>query len=384
MKKILYCCPYKIDPTLGGAKVYIEAALSFKNRGWEVTLISPDDLGQGNLSGLPESEKLSRYSKALDDHLKKHSAQYDVVEYEHLYLPFPRSNYSHKTLMVGRSILLTHQFTTFTTPSFSTLRGMLGKLLKHRLRKREFKKKLSAADKTLQECDFVTVPNKDDKKVLTQFKINSSKVHVIPYGLFPERRARLSESFSANEKTVKEIAFVGTFDLRKGAKEFPDIIRLVSQKHPDVRFKLLGTSAMFPTREAILQYIPGHLHSYLDIVPKFSPEDLPILLRHSKIGIFPSHMESFGFGVLEMMAAGLPVVAYDVPGPNELLPPPLLVKRADHKKMADKIIELLESKTTYEKMVELVTAKALEFDWNEIAIKTEQLYLSSLEEKKNG
>src|SRR5687767_10241559 len=108
MKRILYCCPYRIDPTLGGAKVYIEMSKAFEALGWDVTIISPDEIGHGILSNLPEASKLKQYSVALNDYLIKHAKDYDVVEYEHLYLPFPRSNYPKKTLMVARSILLTH------------------------------------------------------------------------------------------------------------------------------------------------------------------------------------------------------------------------------------------------------------------------------------
>lgn len=379
MRKILYCCPYKIDPTLGGAKVYIEAAKSLENQGWQVKLISPDELGHGELSNLPEMIKLERYAKALDQYLKVHSGEYDVVEYEHLYLPYPRENYSSQTLMIARSILLTHQFTTFKTPTFNTLRGIIGRLFKGAKRQKELKYKIEQANSTLENADLISVPNNDDKKLLEKFGIPSSKILVLPYGLTPERYAQLS-ALPSIDSEKNEIAFVGTFDLRKGAKEFPEIVRLISKEMPHLKFKLLGTSAMFPTKEAIFNYMPKELHPFLDIVPKFTPEELPALLAKSKIGIFPSHMESFGFGVLEMMAAGLPVIAYNVPGPNELLPNELLVERGDVKSMSEKVISLLKSEANYIMMVKQVKTRALNFNWNDIANQTNAIY----QEKING
>ena len=384
MKKILFCCPYLIDSTLGGAKVYIEAANSLKNLGWDVKIISPDDLGTSKLSQLPEMEKLSKYSIALNNYLIKNSHLYDVIEYEHLYLPFPRSNYAQKTLMVARSILLTHQFTTFSIPHFSTLRSLVGKYLKKYSREREFSKKLSHANLTFAACDFINVPNHQDKEILIKFNIDEKKIRVLPYGLTNQRFLDLSNSYLKSNKIKNEIAFVGTFDLRKGAKEFPDIIRNISNEIPDVIFKLLGTSAMFPTKESILSYMPKDLHKYLDIIPKFSPQDLPDLLTNSKLGIFPSHMESFGFGILEMMAAGIPVVAYEVPGPDELLPKSLLVKRGDHCEMAKKIIALLKSNDFYNPIPTEMIAKAKTFSWENTAIETNKAYLEFIRQKANA
>lgn len=381
MKKILYCCPYKIDPTLGGAKVYIEAAKSLEKLGWNITIISPDDLGQGPLSNLPELEKLEKYSQALDQYLQLHSCEYDVIEYEHLYLPFLREKYSSKTIMVARSILLTHQFTTFSTPTFNTIRGLVGKIIKAPKRRAELLFKISKANITLKNADLISVPNNDDKMILIKNGIEASKILVLPYGLTTERYDQLTR-VSGNLPEKNEIAFVGTFDLRKGAKEFPKIIRLISKEIPSVRFKLLGTSAMFPTKEAIYKYFPKNLHSFIEVVPKFDPKDLPELLMNSKLGIFPSHMESFGFGVLEMMAAGLPVVAYNVPGPNELLPSSLLVERNDYHHMAKKIIQLLKSESEYVQMAQTVKDRASKFNWHDVALETSKIYLENIDQRK--
>ena len=47
--------------------------------------------------------------------------------------------------------------------------------------------------------------------------------------------------------------------------------------------------------------------------------DLPALLADCSVGIFPSYVEGFGLAVLEQLAAGIPTVAFDAPGPRQIL-----------------------------------------------------------------
>ena len=55
------------------------------------------------------------------------------------------------------------------------------------------------------------------------------------------------------------------------------------------------------------------------------------------VGAFPSYVEGFGLAVLEQLAAGLPTVAYNLPGPRDILKstlPDLLVPCGDAEKFA--------------------------------------------------
>ena len=58
--------------------------------------------------------------------------------------------------------------------------------------------------------------------------------------------------------------------------------------------------------------------------------------------MFPSRVESFGYGVLEMLAAAVPVVAYDAPGPHVLLPPEYRVQVGAVRELADRVVDLSE------------------------------------------
>ena len=130
--------------------------------------------------------------------------------------------------------------------------------------------------------------------------------------------------FAADPDVVPDppvVGFVGTFDPRKGMCEFPDLVDRVVRRIPGVTFRLLGTAGMVPDADGVRGYFPRWLWPRLEIYPRYDPNELPGLLAGVSVGVFPSRVESFGYGVLEMLAAAVPVIAYDAPGPHVMLPP---------------------------------------------------------------
>ena len=86
-------------------------------------------------------------------------------------------------------------------------------------------------------------------------------------------------------------------------------------------------------------------YPFLKITSKFKPDQLPTLLKDVKVGIFTSYMEGFGYAVLEKLASGIPVVAYDVPGISDFLlqvDSSLLFEPGDINGLVDKVKYLLE------------------------------------------
>jgi glycosyltransferase involved in cell wall biosynthesis len=170
------------------------------------------------------------------------------------------------------------------------------------------------------------------------------------------------------------VAFVGTFDLRKGAREFPEIVRQVGKVIPDVRFKLLGVKGQLETAEQVRNAFPISLQGGLQIYPVFPADELPRLLADCSIGMFPSHIEGFGFGVLEMLAAGMPVIAYDAPGPPMMLPAEWLVRRGDASGLAAKLLAMLQNPAALIEARLAARAIAGRFTWANAARLTDDAY----------
>ena len=76
----------------------------------------------------------------------------------------------------------------------------------------------------------------------------------------------------------------------------------------------------------------------------YDPAELPRLLADCTVGLFPSYVEGFGLAVLEQLAAGIPTIAYDVPGPSQILHSKrdlLLTPVGDAKTIAERALQIL-------------------------------------------
>jgi glycosyltransferase involved in cell wall biosynthesis len=317
---ILMCCYLPLKPTLGGAKGYLEVAQNYRNLGHNVELVGIEEIVGLDQPYMDEGWRVLYFPQKLKEYLLKHGNRFDVVEYESIYLPFSMKK-ELKCILAVRCSLLDVHLQNIVIPRFFGPRALVGFLLKSLHRKIKLNKKIKQSLISMSYADFVNVQNPTDQKALIKYGIDSKKIIVQPLGLFQEKINQFDyiRSLKENNSKKKIIAFIGTFDNRKGAIEFPKIIKKILDSHPNVEFKLLGVVGMFPSEESIYHYIGNEFRQRLHIRGRFSQEELPELLNDCTYGIFPSYLESFGYGVLEMMAMGLPVVGYNSPGIDMLL-----------------------------------------------------------------
>lgn len=343
--KILLCCHLPLRASLGGAKVYLEAAACYKLNGHQADVVGIDQIVGADAPFMDENWRVKNFPEKLRDYILNRADEYDVIEYESIYLPYDLKK-TKGPILVARSVLLDLHFRKISVPRFKGWRALVGLLLKSRMRRERMESKIEQSLATMNFADFVNVPNPDDKKILADYGVAPEKIIVQPYGLFQERLNLLKKHSSSNKPFVK-IAFVGTFDNRKGAVEFPDIVREILKSNDKVQFKFLGVSGMFPDAESIKRHLNTEDEERIQIIEKYNPDELPSLLGDCSIGIFPSHLESFGFGVLEMMAAGLPVAGYDSPGINMLIPKELQAPRGQAGTLAELIKKLINDSVFY-------------------------------------
>ena len=370
MPRILFCCPHAKTKRLGASKVYLEIAEGFRDLDWEVDLIGPEDLGS---TGQPNSSH--QYAPLLKDYLRSNAAKYDVIEYEHTHLPYARSFFDDRPLFVARSVLLHHCVRNANIQTLPKLKNRLSHLIKKNSRERRSLTVLNQANETLRYADLVNVPNTDDKEVLINAGHSPDKIAVIPFGLTKHRLSQFTPA-ECPSSLNPIIAFVGSFDPRKGLREFPEIVQRIVQQKPDLRFRLIGTAGLVPDESGVLSYFPGHLRKFIEVKPRFDPDELPELLRPCSLGVFPSHVEGFPFGVLEMLAAGLPVCAYRTPGAPMMLNSDFLSAKGDGAALATNLLRLLNDHSYLNEARTWARARATEFNWDSIIKQTSELYLA--------
>jgi glycosyltransferase involved in cell wall biosynthesis len=356
---------------LGAPKVLIELAEALRELGHGVDIAQVPARGgafRRDFSAAPTMTTLAR------ELIQDCAPNYDVVEYDHELLPFPRVDFDRQVLMVARSVLLVHHLETLSIPRPRTLRAAAGRLLKGTKRRTVQTSRIKHATETVREADLVNVSNHRDKNELVRRGFDAARIVVLPFGLSSARRNTFALHCRVDVPARPVVAFVGTFDYRKGALDFPQIARIVCQAVPAARLKLLGTNGLCRTSDAVLRFFPRSLRSRIFIKGHFQPDELPALLADCSVGVFPSYYEGFGFGVLEMLAAGLPVIAYDAPGPPEMLAADHLVSPGDAASMAQKTIRLLNNPDYLLAERKRAVDRSRLFDWSDIAARTAEAY----------
>ena len=373
-KSIAFFSPIKFSKKLGATKNRIEFGDALSKLGWKTYYIGPAELEF-------EDNKFSKrdYSEHLKNYLIKNAGLYDVILYEYDSLPFERSLFHSKTLFVARPALLKYHSRTVKAPVDFLIK--LKSFLKTILITQKNTSSIEAIEiKSLNNCDLIQVQNSMDQDILSK-KFPNKRILKIPNGI-GEDRFNTFQKIEKSYKTLIEkpvIAFVGTFDYRKGAKDIKYFLKNIVKKHPNVVFKLIGTKGMFQTKEEVLNYFPIHLRKNLLIIPEFDPLELPHLLNECHLGIFPSYRESFGFGALEMMCSGLPVIAYASAGPCDFILKDLLVDIGNKELFLSKIYNLLKSSDTLKEYSKLAKIIAEDYQWIKIASTAEQYYNMELE-----
>lgn len=382
--KILLCSPIpRVNPRLGASRVSTDFAEGLSEIG----------VSYEHYPRPEQSFTLWEYAKHLQEFLPTVEDQYDVIDYPFLAKPWiaPEAKTS-RTLKVTRIMLLPHleDFEPDPQPPKTLYRQLrnLARSVSGRANTRFYSPEVRRdMDANIRSAHLTTVANSADRACLIRLGFDAERIKVFPYGLTTSGAAAFDRMHAAPNKPARTpvVAFVGTFDYRKGCLDFPKIVARIAEAIPNVRFRLLGTKGMMPTSAKVYASFPRKLRPLIDVHPTFDPAELPQLLADCSAGIFPSYREGFGIAVVEMLAAGLPVFAYDVAGPCDILPAEWLINRGEHSELASKVIQTLQVNEDH--WIDL-SNKAIEtsrrFQWRQIATDTVECYKHHLERLRSS
>ena len=138
------------------------------------------------------------------------------------------------------------------------------------------------------------------------------------------------------------VVFWSRLNQDKGIQEIPDILRIISKRK---RVKLVLMGKFFDKYNErrfwnkVKRY--GLDVEYLGFVER---DKLYDVVSKAKLFIYPSHVDGFSLVVLESLALGTPVVAYDIPAIRSIyggLGAVKVVKEFDNEAMANEALKLL-------------------------------------------
>jgi glycosyltransferase involved in cell wall biosynthesis len=372
---------------LGGSRVQLELAEEYEKMGHKVEKFDFYD-------AYPETKKVNGTSKIAEllrprfcfqarKFVQANAHRFDVIDAHQGNLPFSKQDLNFHGLLVTRTVGIYAFYESFDRVEESwfyqdfKVKFLLWKWLQ-KLRNKSGSDDCLISFKT---SDLALLVNQDELAYAkNELKLgNKCKYH--PHGLKSSRQLVLAKSaaYPSTRLANKTVVFIGSWSFRKGARDWGAIISLTKCKIPGAKFLFLGTGA---DEETVLKNLNLPKSDWIKIIPHYEPDSLPDLLESGTVGAFPSYIEGFPFAILEKLAAGLPTVAYDVPGSREtlrLVDESLLVRAGDTEAFAQKLVSLLILKDdAYSKLSQCCIEAVCQFSWDKIAKETINLYYEYL------
>ena len=172
----------------------------------------------------------------------------------------------------------------------------------------------------------------------------------------------------------QRILFVNRLEPRKGFAVMVDAFGRLAAERPGLVLVVAGDG---PERPA-LRELPLEPRSRVVMLGNVAHEDLPPY--HAATDVFCSPAtgrESFGIVLVEAMAAGLPVVATDIPGYREVVHDGregILVPPRDPEATAEAIRRILDSPEDAERFGSAGRERAASYSWDAVAHEIEAVY----------
>ena len=207
-----------------------------------------------------------------------------------------------------------------------------------------------AYKKAFKCCQKVIFQNNDDKKeclnrkYLTEEKcevVNGSGVNM---NRFPKTELPNEDVFLMVSRMMKT----------KGTREYFEAAKIVKQKYPNTKFLYVGSTentGAYIKMEEVQKYIDDGIVEYIG-----ETENVPEVIKKCSVFVLPSYYrEGIPRTLLEALSMGRPIITTDNVGCKETINDGkngFLIPIKDSKKLAEKMIYMIEHREELEKMSE--------------------------------
>lgn len=199
--------------------------------------------------------------------------------------------------------------------------------------------------KGMHAADCIIAVSQHTKNVITEhYGIESDKIMVVHNGIdHAEHRKELPLALSDIKAQGKKIVlFVGRITIQKGPDYFIKVARRVLEYDPSVLFVISGSGDM--EHQIIRLASELGLGDKIIFAGFVRGDDLLKLYRAADLYVMPSVSEPFGLTALEALANGTPILVSKQSGVSEVLTHVLKSDFWDIDDMADKIVNVMQSK----------------------------------------
>lgn len=159
----------------------------------------------------------------------------------------------------------------------------------------------------LKKAHHITTKGKKDNEYLLNFGVKAEKISIFNGAIDTER------FFYNGEIKDIDLLFAGYFDKNKGPHRALEIVRIISEKLPDIRVTFIGNGPMY--QNILTDAKSLGLASNINF--KGHVNDSENYFKRSKILIFPSANEGLSTAMLEAMACRCVPITSDVGNQTE-------------------------------------------------------------------
>jgi phosphatidylinositol alpha-mannosyltransferase len=202
---------------------------------------------------------------------------------------------------------------------------------------------------------------------------------VVPNGVDLARFGRAVEPLPHLRDGKLNLLFVGRLEKRKGLGDLLRAYVNLKQRLPELRLIVVGDGRM---RGGYERYIQSQDIPDVVMAGYVSPDELPRYHASGDIFVAPNTgAESFGIVLLEAMAAGLPVVATDIPGFSQVVSPGvqgILVRRDDPVSLGSAINLLAADPALRARLGAAGRQSAVKYSWDNVGDQVVDVYESAL------
>ena len=386
---ILFILPCPWDARLGQARASIGLAEALTSLGHRCEHFTQAESGipSGRISG--PLLAAWRFHRKVRDHIRREGSRYDVIQVEQNLLRFPRRDYRFGGTVVAKSVGLAHFYQKYEHTIERQLRaqrgdwGTLGGRIVRGMG-RMLDGGLRVVENGFDGADQIHLNNGDEFAFIKGNPRWSDKAVLVKSGISESEKQKLNASHEAGRRlNSSTVVSIGQWSYRKGKAEMPAIVRKVREARPDARFRLIGTGF---SSESVVSHFDEVDRPFIHVVPSYQRSELPPLLDEARAGLLPSYIEGFGFAWLEVLAAGLPVISWDVPGVRQMLrelPPFMMLPPPSVESTAAAVVKLLSlSPIDYAELCEKAQKVAAMFQWPQIAAIWEQAVMQQVDGKE--
>jgi len=194
----------------------------------------------------------------------------------------------------------------------------------------------------------------------------------------------LSETPDAQSDETVRICTVGRMVPVKNQKSLIRALRPIVELDDDVELVLVGDGPLRGELEALATDLG--VFDHVRFTGEISRRRVYEVFRRSDIFAMPSHAEGFCVAAVEAMAAGLPVVASDIPVFHEVIGEPgIFASSEDPEMFAEELSNLVVDEEYREEHGSACRTRARgNFDLNETAKEYRDIYLQVISETSEG